>query len=366
MRETQQITKTLGNTRLWIGLGLLVPALSWGQPAGAPHSPGFWLNPPPRAPANVVAADAAGPGGAPEAAADPRAAQMTRWLREQLTSRASTPAHAPPQVEAERIAAQQAALARLQAENGGDVQVRLRPSNGTPLFIKGPRLGHRFSGIAKAGIGSDELTARQFLRTNRALLRLEDPDQELVLVERQADELGYRHLRFEQQFNGLPVWPCRLSVHLNAAGDVYLLDGAFSPTPAEVVTTPSLSAAQAVTAARDHLQAEATAEATDPLLVIYAPVDQPARLAWKLELTLRLGQAWRCLIDAGSGALLAQFDLCPHSAVNGSGVDDLGVRRPLALWEADGVYYMVDTSKPMFDPSSPAPKRARRHRHPGC
>ena len=44
-----------------------------------------------------------------------------------------------------------------------------------------------------------------------------------------------------------------------------------------------------------------------------------------------------------------------EGAVTGSGKDGLGITRPLHLWQSGSTYYLEDTSKPMYDPSSSPP-----------
>jgi len=70
-----------------------------------------------------------------------------------------------------------------------------------------------------------------FLRSIKGILRINEPDHELRLYERQVDNIGRRHLRFSQQYGGIPVWPAELIVHLNQNGDVDMMDGAFVKTP---------------------------------------------------------------------------------------------------------------------------------------
>ena len=59
---------------------------------------------------------------------------------------------------------------------------------------------------------------------------------------------------------------------------------------------------------------------------------------------------WLVVIDAVNGAELTAYSLVMHQQVAGSGVDLFGRTRPLNVWQQDGLFWMVDTSKPMFDP----------------
>lgn len=339
--------------RLWLGW-LSLPLL--GVLGADPDGARFRLHPLAQAPSVVVAPDANAPDVPTGTAADPRVARLARWLR-QAVGRSATPSlHS---IAVPSVAERQAALERLRQSRGRGIEVFFREVNGTPLQMGGGVLEPRFTGFVAGNLDPDELTARAFLQANRILLRIENPDAEWVLVRRVVDELGRRHLRFAQAFSALPVWPCELSVHLDAAGNVDLMDGAFVPTPVGVATTALVTSDEARAKARAALAAGAEATVSEPELLIFALLDRPARLAWKIEVSMGPGELWRCVVDALEGDLLQAVSLIQHAAATGQGVDGLGQSRPLDLWQEGGTFFMVDTSKPMFDRSSAPPTNAR-------
>jgi len=246
-------------------------------------------------------------------------------------------------------AGQADALRRLQQQVGTSLQVFLRQDNATPIQIKGNPLAK-----ATASTGSPEVqqeaTARSFLKDNAALLLLEDPDRELQLAHRQSDGLGRTTLRFTQSYRGLQVWPAELAVHLNPSGDVDLMDGAYEATPSTLPLQPAVTADEAQVRARSAVAGGDTATATTPTLIVYAPVDAPARLGWKLEVSVALDRYWSVVIDARDGSTLRVVNLCASGSVVGSGADLFGITRPLNVWQSGATYYMWDASKPMFDP----------------
>src|SRR5437867_381666 len=180
---------------------------------------------------------------------EPRAEALGQWLRTNL------PAFISTNRASFSVIAQTAAIEQLRGRAGSDVEVQLRQTNGTVMQVKGRILERATSGVALATLGSlDERTARNFLRANRALIRIADPDNELVLVDQESDGTGNRHIRFSQVYHGLPVWPASLSVHLDPGGNVYLLDGAYIATPSNLATQPSLKVATAIQNARDAVE----------------------------------------------------------------------------------------------------------------
>ncbi len=57
-------------------------------------------------------------------------------------------------------------------------------------------------------------------------------------------------------------------------------------------------------------------------------------------------------IDAANGARLAEIPRVMEENVSGSGIDLFGATVPLNVWNVPGSFRLIDTSKPMFDPSS--------------
>lgn len=129
------------------------------------------------------------------------------------------------------------------------------------------------------------------------------------------------------------------------------------PTPSAVPDRPLLDAGAAAARGRQALGQDATVLTSE--LVIYAPTDRPPRLAWRLELETAADARWSVVVDARSGQVLQSYNQIPTAAVQGAGLDLFGATQPLNLWAASGLYWMVDTSKPMFDPTSKPPNQGR-------
>jgi bacillolysin len=240
-----------------------------------------------------------------------------------------------------------------------ETRMHSRPNVGTPRQIKISKEGRRRGLVLENAVnlsGSrrerDEATARNFLRSHRGMLRLSDPDRELKVLRYQNDHLGRRLVRYTQTWQGLDVWPAELNVHLDANGNVDLLNGSFVPTPKRMVRNPVWSSEQAVRQARHAFAGGDIAEAEEPELIIYAPGDRSPRLAWKIRLMASLEADWMVVVDAANGRTLTAFNRSPSSRIAGSGLDVFNQRRNLNVWQDGGTHYMIDTAKPMFDPAS--------------
>lgn len=244
--------------------------------------------------------------------------------------------------------------APLAARIGSDVTLTRRPGVGTPMQIRGGILKSRVE-VPAPGEDADLTTARAFLEENRSLLALQDPREELRLSRRFVDELGMRHLRFDQRWRDLEVWPADLIVHLDRAGHVTLMDGAFVPSPRDVLARPIVDAASAARRAKAGVPGADRAAVSEPRLFIYAPGTRSPRLAWSVEVDVSVSERWRVVIDAANGAKLATISQIQTENVAGSGRDISGATRTLNVWNQGGTFSLVDTSKPMFDPTSQPP-----------
>lgn len=250
------------------------------------------------------------------------------------------------------VARQREALAKLEQSVDGNVEIQWRARTDTPRQIKGGILEAAVREVM-AGEDGEVKTAYSFLRANRALLGIDDPDTELVLDDKNQGALGRTHLRFSQTFQGIPVWPANLVVHLDTEGNADLMNGAFVRTPRNVSTDPVLDAAGAVEKAGATLPDGAATGLSDATLIIYAPGgNAEPRLAWRLEFHGSLASHWLAVVDAMNGATLTAYNQVCSGNVSGSGIDVWGEYRQVAVWEDGSTYYMIDADKQMFDPNT--------------
>ncbi|MBX3734998.1 MAG: M4 family metallopeptidase [Verrucomicrobiae bacterium] len=250
--------------------------------------------------------------------------------------------------------AQLAVLSDLRWRSGKHLEVRGNPDNNTVRYLEGLSL-ERPAEVAEPDRTLEETTALRFLRRNRELLLLQNPEEELRKTRETRDELGHTQVRYEQRYEGLPVWPAGLTVHMDRAGHTHLVTGAYVPTPAGLEVVPRLASAEAAELARRRIGVNPFAPVERQELIVYAPVDGETRLAYRVELHTSPLDHWLVLVDAASGAIVDSINQVCSAAAVGSGTDLRGQTRPVNLWSANGRHYMVDTSKPMFSAVSGTP-----------
>jgi bacillolysin len=253
-------------------------------------------------------------------------------------------------------------VAKLRKQLSEELDIRFNPTAGTPRQIKVKPEAKRKGVVlerAKQGTASrresDEKTAKEFLRSKRNMLHISTPDAEQRLSRYKEDELGRRHLRYEQIYKGLRVWPAELNIHLDKDGNADLMNGAYVPTPRRLITKPVWDADAAIRQARSAVNGGGNAKASNPELIVYAPGDKIPRLAWKMELEVSLDADWLVVIDALNGKTLTSYNQVMNENVSGSGMDLFGKKQQLNIWHEGSQYYMIDTSKSMYDATSDPP-----------
>lgn len=284
---------------------------------------------------------------------DPRVIQISEWLHERVRNarggHIKIPADDVPQQDPAMDA-----LAELNNASHGDVEVRYRPGAPAPMMVT----GRLFSAVElKDGMTEqerDEFTSQAFLDRYHALFRISQPQAELKQVVYEKDSLGHRHVRYEQRYRGLRVAPCELIVHLDADGNVTCVNSTHIATP-DIDIVPVVDEATAAEVIFDDLGIMIKKQEMTMELVVYGPVDRQTRLAWRAEVTPKFGKPWRYVIDATRPGILSKYSMQHEANVGGEGKDGRDNTRALNVWQDGAKFYMVDTSKPMYNAGASQP-----------
>ena len=195
---------------------------------------------------------------------------------------------------------------------------------------------------------------RSFLSSQSPALKLQDPNAELALVSSETDPLGYRHLRYTQKLDEVPVWPTGLTVHIAPDGELHLLTASIVPTPSAVSRIPAIEADKAVERAKAKVPGGFRGTNTTPELILHWDSDAavtPVRLAWKFRVSVGEHASWTAIMDAQKGGEISIQSDARTGSVIGSGTDLFGVTKTFPVWEQGGVYYMIDTTKSSSKPN---------------
>ena len=219
-------------------------------------------------------------------------------------------------------------------------------NNGTPTLIKiksfTPRTGQRRA----LAPGQVETTARQFIYKNRALLKIDDPDQELNLIKSWSDQQGATHFKYQQMVGDVPVFGKQLLVHADSRNSIYLLNGRFEPTPPALATTPAITENDAVEAVRQHLGLSDIFPTAIELSVFTKPNGKMV-LTYKIEVAPTLAESWIYFIDANNGEFVHRLTKIRNEIVSARGVDLNGQSQNFNAWHhTDNRFYLIDPGLP--------------------
>ncbi len=208
-----------------------------------------------------------------------------------------------------------------------------RAANGTVRWMEGPLSLPQSGTTNKIQAQSAARNALAVLSAKSALLRLNNPAEELSVMSSTRDELSYQHIRFQQIYHGVPVWGRDLYVHFDSQAAVYLINGTYEPTPVNVETIPEKSAAQAlqlvvadltVMGSYNPLSAEASSFLSlgppTKELVLFTTETGRIRLAYEVSIRPNLVEWYSYIIDAKDGRILNRIarhcSVWPHVADN--------------------------------------------------
>ena len=215
-------------------------------------------------------------------------------------------------------------MARLSAAAARpDVSVSWDERRGIPFEVSGGDLLQELPGGGKvqgaSAFSSFEEKSLAVMASVGGMYGVQDALHEFKPHKCESSATGFRHVRMDQEYQGLPVFGGQLIVHYNAEGRAQSVNGIYTPV-AGLATNPVISSAQAESIARADQASKGKPEGalkTAPALVVYAFDHEPA-LAYELMLVYSKGAqvgAWKYWVDARTGLILACFnnikDLAP-------------------------------------------------------
>jgi Zn-dependent metalloprotease len=233
-------------------------------------------------------------------------------------------------------------LMQLEADTGHSWTVRWHKDIHTPAFMEG-----RTSPLAATPTDAQR-AGRAFVKKYGSLFQLDGPDDEVLPVGAETDELGMTHARFAQRKGHLPVWGGELLAHFDTDGALIRLNGRLHPIAA-VPDPAQLDADQARVAAT--LDARTLRPGIDPSefatrapeQVLYPVAPDRVKLAWRVEVSVQDPAGpleLESFVDASDGTILHHDDQI--DSVDASGVGVFGDHQTLDVTEKRGSYWLED------------------------
>ncbi len=186
---------------------------------------------------------------------------------------------------------------------------------GTPYMIRGEMATDQAKSTAEQVQG--------YLLAAKPVLKLDDPTKELEVKLTTTDELGIRHTRLRQLWQGVPVHGGEAVLH-EKDGKFYLFNGRYFPSPKLADVVPVISAETAGQIALAHVSGEeavknltsndlkllAMPQQAKADLVIYHKSNAPY-LAWHVTVVPNLAARYSYFVDAKTGEVLNRHsELC--------------------------------------------------------
>ena len=285
---------------------------------------------------------------------------------------------------------------QLQARTKTGLKVSMTDTNNRPVTIKGKLSDGNFRTTDL------DVQSNYYLEHAAALLQIEDPLKEFNLKEQKTDDLDFTHLKYQQQYKGLPIYGAEAILH-EKDGEIFMLNGRTYPTPNIENVTAQVTDNQAIENVKSHLLHEENIEyQTDvnekeiggsqeiaELKIYYLEneVSNP-NLVWHIAIYPNRIKRFEYFVDAHTGEVIDYFStFCQitHHKFEGEGhcnhghhheneleipinfdapeagvldgpetataVDLNGVNRTINTYNVGTNFFMIDASKDMHRPS---------------
>jgi Zn-dependent metalloprotease len=237
--------------------------------------------------------------------------------------------------------------------------------NGQLIFLEGAVPNARPFDARSAT--SLELACYEYLDYIKEALRSENPQQEFRLKSKETDELGMHHVKMQQIYKDIPVWCAEIYLH-SRQDRIDLFNGNYYPTPGLSNLVPAINELTVLELTIEDISnhtiyRELNSDEKEILgydeplceLVIYHKDRNPfnPQLTWHVSIRPNFVEQWEYFIDAESGDIIHFYNNTRRDGdVSASGADLNGSNRNFHVYLENGVYYMVDVSRPMFNPQT--------------
>ncbi len=256
-------------------------------------------------------------------AVDPKIQTMTDWNSfvqstngNSLKKNAVTVAHAP---KVEMPALSQGTVSNTTTftdRSQGLWKIENAP-NGTVNWMW--RISSKSHAQTSQSIKPKDVDALAILQEYNHTLKLVDPKTELVQMSDSRDEIGMRHVRYAQQFKGLPIWNKDMYIHLDAQNEASVINGTYIPTPKTADVTASINQSTAIENVITDLKAKniwapvsadvaslMTLREPTATLALY-PEGRNVTLVYDIHVNANLVESYEYLVNAKTGAIIKQL-----------------------------------------------------------
>ena len=147
--------------------------------------------------------------------------------------------------------------------------------------------------ISSRKFKSDTLAARDFLEKHKSYFGLKNADKELKFIKKRKDSLGMNHLRYNQNYQDIPIFGAQIIVHLEKDFSVSSVNGKTIPA-ISLNVKPDVSEDEAAAIAKEEYKKKYGNDAIEIknayLYILNKKIvdenekDEENYLAWQVEL----------------------------------------------------------------------------------
>jgi Zn-dependent metalloprotease/PKD repeat protein len=236
--------------------------------------------------------------------------------------------------------------------------VHVVSTDGAPVYIKKKR-----TGLRSATMMTGEILIRDFFGNTQSL-NITDPGKQIRIINTSADEQGVTHVKGEQVLNGIPVYGTEFTLHVSVSDERFL--GKTADTSLIDADSVRISESTAIEIVSNDLRQKTTVTELNSFgkklleyerpgidTIYYPNADGRFRLCFKINIRPNLVEEWIYYVDAVSGEIIFGYN---NTKTDGptttTAIDNMGRQRTFGTFLENGVYYMVDASKSMYNAST--------------
>ena len=230
-------------------------------------------------------------------------------------------------------------------------------TTGLPFFVTHTVPVRMDTGPGPAAKAGTQAQALRYLDWLQPVLGMPVSSASFRLSGTITDINGNIHQRFQQIHGDLEIWGKDIVVHTTGDQRILGFNGRYVPPPAITPDrTRVLPAALAVSAARSHWGLNQNDVRVDRCEEkIYIDPEGTAHHVWHVVL-IHGPERRFYFMDAMTGSLIHWIDYTMTGQITtGTGTDLLGIQRTVPCYEDNGLYTMMDLTKPMYDAASSTP-----------
>ena len=205
--------------------------------------------------------------------------------------------------------------------------------------------------------------AFRFMENVKQAMRIHNPENEFQVMRLWNDELGFSHIKMQQYYKGVKVYGGQVIIH-GKSGLINTMNGTCFPTPT-INLTPLVNKSDAIRVVEKDMSAIthiidpnqiknkllSYKESESELVVYHFKLNLlNEKLVWHITFRPNVLERWEYFVDAKTGEIVNKYNnTCSDGPATANAIDLNGVTRTINTYQHAGNYYLINTTKPMFN-----------------